>query len=475
VQVTETKAEGLSREFRVALPAKEIEEKISDRLHELARTAQLPGFRPGKVPVSLLRKKFGPAVMGEVLERAVTDSSMQALAEKGLRPATQPKIEITSFKDGGDLEYTIAVDLLPEIKPIDFSTLKLARYVAATSEDEIEKALSRLAEAHGTTAAITESRAAKAGDTVLIDFVGRVGDEEFPGGKADSYELKLGSNTFIPGFEDQLIGVKAGDTVAVKVKFPESYGAAELAGKDAVFDVAIKELRETAPAAVDDELAKKLSMADLKALKHAIKEEQEREFNKIARLVLKRSLLDTLADVHDFEIPEKLLEQEFEAIWKQYEEQQKESGAADAAADKPVEEQKHEFRDIAERRVRLGLLLSEVGRANNVQISQEDVNRQLMIETRRHPGHEKEVMDFYKNTPGAMQQLTAPIYEDKVVDFILELAEVSERKATMGELMKALEEDAPVSARAKGKAKKKTKADAKPEKKPAKKAAKKGK
>ena len=475
MQVTETKAEGLSREFRVALPAKEIEAKISDRLHELARTAQLPGFRPGKVPVSLLRKKYGSAVMGEVLERAVTDSSMQALAEKGLRPATQPKIEITSFKDGGDLEYTIAVELLPEIKPIDFSTLKLERYAAAADEADIEKTIQRLAEAHGSTAAIAESRAAKSGDTLLIDFVGRVGGEEFPGGKADNYELKLGSNTFIPGFEDQLVGAKAGDTITVKVKFPEAYGAAELAGKDAEFAVAVKELRQTAPAAVDDELAKKLNMTDLKALKDAIKEEQEREFNKIARMVLKRTLLDELAETHDFEIPEKLLDQEFEAIWKQYEEQRKEGGAADADDDKPEDEQKQEFRDIAERRVRLGLLLSEVGRTNNVQISQEDVNRQLMIEARRHAGHEKEVMDHYKNTPGAMQQLTAPIYEEKVVDFILELADVSEKKATMEELMKALEEDAPVSAKAKGKAKtkKKAKSEAKPEKKPAKKAAKK--
>jgi trigger factor len=471
MQVTETKSEGLSREFRVALPAKEIEEKISDRLKELARTAHLPGFRPGKVPVQVLRKKYGPSVMGEVLERAVSDSSMQALAEKGLRPAAQPKIEITAFEDGGDLEYTIAVELLPEIKPVDFSKIKLDRHVTETSDADIEKTLKNLAEAHGTTVPVTESRATKSGDSVLIDFVGRVGGEEFPGGKADGYELKLGSNTFIPGFEDQLIGTKAGDAVQVKVKFPDAYGAAELAGKDAVFDVTVKELRAAAPAATDDELAKKLGMPDLKALKAAIKEEQEREFNKISRMVLKRSLLDQLADAHDFEVPDKLLEQEFEAIWKQYDEQRKSADADDQ--DKPEEEQKQEFRDIAERRVRLGLLLSEVGRVNNVQISQEDINRQLMAEARRHPGQEKEVMDHFKNTPGAMQELTAPVYEEKVVDFILELASITEKKATTEDLLKALEEDAPAAQKAKGKSKPKPKA--KSGKKPAKKAAKKGK
>jgi len=473
MQVTETKSEGLSREFHVALPAREIEEKISLRLKELARTAHLPGFRPGKVPVAVLRKKYGPTVMGEVLERAVNDSSQQALAEKGLRPATQPKIEITSFKDGGDLEYTIAVDLLPEIKPVDFSKIKLQRYVPEAKDGDIDKALGNLAQAHGTTAPIKEDRAASKGDTLVIDFVGRLGDKEFSGGKADGYELKLGSGTFIPGFEDQLVGVKAGDAVVVKVTFPEAYGAEELAGKEATFDVAVKELRENAPAAVDDALAKKLGMADLKALKAAIKEEQEREFNNLGRMLLKRKLLDELADAHDFEVPEKLLEQEFEAIWKQYEEQKKAGdGNADETAGMSDDDQKDEFRQIAERRVRLGLLLSEVGRANNIQISQEDLNRQLMIEARRHPGHEKEVMDHFKNTPGAMEQLTAPVYEEKVVDFILELSSMTDKKATMAELIKIMEADVAdkPKAKTKPKAKAKAKKKVKPTKSPAKKA-----
>ncbi|MFQ5763708.1 MAG: trigger factor [Rhodospirillales bacterium] len=482
MQVTETKSDGLSREFKVALPASEIEEKVSHRLKELARTAQLPGFRPGKVPVAVLKKKYGSTVMGEVLERAVNDSSQQALAEKGLRPAAQPQIEITAFEDGGDLEYTIAVELLPEIKPVDFSKIKLERLVPEVDEARVANALENLTRAHGTPVAVTKDRASKSGDVVVIDFVGRIDGEEFAGGKAEDYELTLGSSAFIPGFEDQLIGAKAGDNVEVKVTFPDSYGAAELAGKEAVFSVTVKELQEARPSAIDDELAKKAGLENLDALKAAIREEQAREFNNLARLTLKRALLDELSAIHDFEIPARLLEREFDTIWAQFEEQRKAGGKKTADDGKSDDEHKKEFREIAERRVRLGLLLSEVGRANNVQISQEDINSQLMTEARSHPGREKEVLDYYKNTPEAMEQLTAPVYEEKVVDFILGKATVTERKATMDELLKAMEEDADAApgkkakAGAKGKAKAKGKAQAKVKagKKPAGRAAGKG-
>ena len=421
MQVTETKSEGLSREFKVALPANEIEEKISHRLKELARTAQMPGFRPGKVPVSVLRKKYGPSVLGEVLERAVNDSSQQALAEKGLRPAMQPQIEITSFEDGGDLEYTIAVELLPEIKPVDFSKIKLERLIPKTDDAAMENTLADIAADQGDSAVIKDDRETKTGDVLVIDFLGRIGGEEFAGGKAEGYELTLGSGTFIPGFEEQLIGVKVGDKIEVKVKFPDSYGAAELSGKDAVFDVTINELKETVPSAIDDELAKKVGMENLEALKKSIRKEQESAFNEMSRMILKRALLDELSAAHDFEIPEKLLDREFDTIWKQFEEQRKkDKDAGQGSEEKTDDEHKKDFREIAERRVRLGLLLSEVGRANNVQISQEDVNSQLMAEARRHPGREKEVMEHYKNNPEAMEELSAPLYVEKVVNFILE-------------------------------------------------------
>jgi len=453
MQVTETKSEGLSREFKVALPANEIEEKISHRLKELARTAQMPGFRPGKVPVSVLRKKYGPSVLGEVLERAVNDSSQQALAEKGLRPAMQPQIEITSFEDGGDLEYTIGVELLPEIKPVDFSKIKLERLIPKTDDAAMENTLADIAAAQGDSAAIKDDRETKTGDVLVIDFLGRVGGEEFAGGKAEGYELTLGSGTFIPGFEEQLIGVKVGDKIEVKVKFPDSYGAAELSGKDAVFDVTVNELKETVPSAIDDELAKKVGMENLEALKKSIREEQESEFNEMSRMILKRALLDELSAAHDFEIPEKLLDREFDTIWKQFEEQRKkDKDAGQGSEEKTDDEHKKDFREIAERRVRLGLLLSEVGRANNVQISQEDVNSQLMAEARRHPGREKEVMEHYKNNPEAMEELSAPLYEEKVVNFILEQASITEKMATKDELIKTMEDEAAGKPKAKAKA-----------------------
>jgi len=457
MQVTETKSEGLNRQFKVALPAKEIEEKISHRLQELAKTIKLPGFRPGKVPVSVLRSKYGPSVMGEVLERAVSDSSSQALAEKGLRPAMQPEIEITSFEDGQDLEYTIAVEILPEITPVDFAKIKLERLVPNTNEAEIDSVLENLAKSNGTSAPVKGERKTESGDVLVIDFLGRVDGVEFAGGKAEGYELTLGSGSFIPGFEEQLIGVKVGDKVAVKVKFPDNYGAADLSGKDAVFDCTVHELKETVPAAIDDELAKKMGMENLDALRVAIKEEQEREFNTMSRMTLKRELLNELADAHDFEVPEKLLEREFDSIWAQFEEQRKNPKAAADPADegKSDEDHKEEFRGIAERRIRLGLLLSEIGRANNVEISQEDINRQLMTEARGQPGHEKEVMDYYRNNPEAMEQLSAPVYEEKVVDFILEQVKVTDKKATMDDLIKALETDAETQSGAKKKPKKK--------------------
>ena len=472
MQVTETKSEGLSREFKVALPANEIEEKISHRLKELAQTAQMPGFRPGKVPVSVLRKKYGPSVLGEVLERAVNDSSQQALAEKGLRPAMQPQIEITSFEDGGDLEYTIGVELLPEIKPVDFSKIKLERLIPKTDDAAMENTLADIAAAQGDSAAIKDDRETKTGDVLVIDFLGRVGGEEFAGGKAEGYELTLGSGTFIPRFEEQLIGVKVGDKIEVKVKFPDSYGAAELSGKDAVFDVTVNELKETVPSAIDDELAKKVGMENLEALKKSIREEQESKFNEMSRMILKRALLDELSAAHDFEIPEKLLDREFDTIWKQFEEQRKkDKDAGQGSEEKIDDEHKKDFREIAERRVRLGLLLSEVGRANNVQISQEDVNSQLMAEARRHPGREKEVMEHYKNNPEAMEELSAPLYEEKVVNFILEQASITEKTATKDELIKTMEDEAAGKPKAKAKAgvKSKAKCKAAAEKKAAKK------
>ena len=440
MQVEEIKIEGLRREFKVAVDATEIEEKISYRLEEYAKTVKMPGFRPGKVPISLLRKRYGDSLRGEVLEQAVNDSSNQTIAERGLRPAGQPKIEVTSFDDGGDLEYTMEFDVIPEIEPCDFSKISLERLIVSVDQKEIDEAIERLAGMHKTSEPVSAARKSKSGDVVVIDFVGKVDGETFAGGSAEDYQLELGSGSFIPGFEDQVIGTKVGDHIEVKVSFPEEYGAAELAGKDAVFDVDVKELRETTPAVIDDELAKKFGKETLKELREAVNEERQREFRDVARMRLKRSLLDELANVHDFEIPESLASEEFDSIWQQYESQRDGGELDEDDAAKSDDEHKTEFREIAERRVRLGLLLSEVGRLNDIQIDQDAINQRLFQEAQRYQGQEQQVLEFYRGNPQAMQSLTAPLYEDKVIDFILELAKVEDRTVSLEELLAEPEE-----------------------------------
>jgi len=443
MDVTETKAKGLKREFKIAVPAAEIEEQLAKRLKELANTVTIPGFRPGKAPLSLLRKKYGSSVMGEVLEQTVNNSSKQIMSERSLRPAMQPKVEITSFEEGANLEYTMAVEVLPDIKPVDFSTIHLERLVAKTDDAEVEKALARLADAHKSSAPVSGGRKSANGNLVVIDFSGTVDGKEFPGGKADGYSLELGSGSFVPGFEEKLVGVAAGDRVAVKVTFPEEYAAAGLAGKEAVFDVEVKEVRDTAPAPIDDELAKKVGHENLTALKRSIGEEHEGQTKDLSRLRLKRALMDALAEAHDFKVPEGLLEREFDAIWEQFEAQRAANPDAQDEDDagKTEDENKAEFRAIAERRVRLGLVLSDVGRANNIHLSQEEINRALMAEVRGNPGVEQTVIDHYRNTPGAMEAITAPLYEDKVVDFILEMATITEKEVSLEDLMRDPEDE----------------------------------
>ena len=437
MEFTETKAEGLKREFKIAVPAAEIEADLADRLKELARTVRMPGFRPGKVPVSLLRKKYGPSVMGEVLERAVNNSSARIMSEKELRPADKPQIEVTNFEEGADLEFTMAVELLPEVEKLDFSKIKLERLVVEADDGEVDKTLERMAGAYKTSEPVAAKRKAKPGDIVIIDFVGRVDGEEFTGGKADGYSLELGSGSFIPGFEDQLVGAGAGDKMDVKVSFPDDYGAAELAGKEAVFKVDVKELHEARPAAIDDALAEKMGANNLDELKRNIRQEHEREFKELSRLRLKRALLDHLADAYDFGIPEGLLESEFDAIWSRYQER-REAGEEEAEKGKSDDELKSEFHAIAERRVRLGIVLAHVGRENNIQVSQEETNR--AIQASADPGQEQAVMDYFRDNTQALEAIRAPIFEDKVVDFIIEMASVTDKLVFLDEMLKEPDE-----------------------------------
>lgn len=437
MQVTPTSEDGLKREFKVVVSARDIQAKMDNRLQEIGQTVRLPGFRPGKVPMPLLKKRYGSSVMGEVLERAVSDSSNQALMERGLKPALQPRIDITAFSEGADLEYTLAVELLPEITPANLGEIELERLRVDVTEVEVEKTLQRIAEQNESSEKVAEDRPSRSGDIVIVDFAGRIDGKEFAGGAAKDFRLKLGSGQFVPGFEDQLIDVKAGSRKSVTVSFPSDYGNKDLAGKTAVFDVDVKEVHQPVPAAVDDALAKRLGLDDLDSLKKAIREQLGRDYARVARGRVKRQLLDKLSELHRFPVPQGMVDLEFDAIWKNLEtERQQGTPLEPALADKSEDELKAEFRTIAERRVRLGLLLSEIGRLNNISVSQEEVNRALLEQARRFPGQERRIVEYYRDNPEALAQLRAPLFEDKVVDFIIEMAKVAERTVGVEDLMR---------------------------------------
>ncbi len=439
MQVTETLNDGLKREFKIVLPAEDIERKINDKLKEFGATARIPGFRPGKAPMTLLKGRFGDAVRGEVLQEAVNTSSTQTIAERGLRPAMQPHVAIVSAEPGADLAFTIAVEVLPEIKPVDFRTLSLERLEVAVADGDVETELGRRAASMRQTEPV--SRAAAKDDVVVIDFTGIVDGKELPGGKGEGYHLALGGNSFIPGFEDQLIGASAGEARTVDVTFPESYSNKDLQSKKARFEVAVKEVRGPKAAAIDDELAKAMGLENLDALKAAVRKDLESAYAMLARSRAKRKLFDTLTEAHDFPLPPGMIDMEFEGIWRQLQ-QDKAAGRGDPEdSAKSEDELKAEYRRIAERRVRLGLLLSEVGRANKISVSADEMSKALAAEARRYPGNERQVMEFYGKNPAAADALRAPLLEDKVVDYILELVQISKRAVTAEEFAKADTDD----------------------------------
>jgi trigger factor len=441
MQVTELSQSGLKREFKVVVNAADIAEKVAGRLAELGREASLPGFRPGKVPLPVLRKRFGNAVLGEVLQQAVSDSSTQALAERGMRPAMQPRVEVTSFAEGTDLEYKLAFEMLPDVKPMDFKTLELERVKVQIDDDEIEKALARLAEQRAKSKAAAAGRPAQKGDIVVIDFTGRVDGKEFAGGAAKEFRLELGSAQFVPGFEDQLVGATAGDKRNVEITFPADYGNDDLKGKQAVFDVVVGQVLAPSHGPIDEAVAKEMGFDDLASLRKAVSDQIGREYGELARLRTKRQLLDKLAAAHDFAVPEGMTDLELDTITANLE-REREAGLEDESTKgKSVEAIKAEFRPIAERRVRLGLLLSEVGRANNIQVSQEETNRALVEHARRYPGQERKVVDHFRNNPEALAQLRGPLFEEKVIDFIMEMAKTSEVSMSVEALKKAQSED----------------------------------
>ncbi|MEQ3649196.1 trigger factor [Hyphomonas sp.] len=444
MEVTQTKAEGLSRTFAVKVPASELQAKLDERIEEIRPQMKLKGFRPGKVPASHVRKLYGQDLMGELINKLVTETNQKALEDNELRPAGQPDVQLDGdmeavVKGQADLSYNMNVDVMPEFEPADVSKLAITRPVAEVSQEQIDEALGRIAEQNTQYEARAKTAKAKDGDAVVMDFVGKIDGEAFEGGSAEQQTLVIGSGQFIPGFEDQLVGVKAGDEKDVTVSFPEEYGAADLAGKEAVFEVKVHEVRAPKTAELDDEFAKGLGLESLEQLTGLVKDQLKAEHDGASRAKAKRNLLDQLDEAHSFDLPPNMVEQEFNQIWQQLQAEMDAGRTADEDKDKSEDELKEEYRKIAERRVRLGLVLAEIGRVADVRISEQEVNQALIREARQYPGQETQVVEFFRNNPGAMAQLRAPIYEDKVVDHILEVAEITEETVSREELFK--EED----------------------------------
>ena len=470
MQVTETSADGLKREYTITVPASDLEREITRRLGEIGQQVRLPGFRPGKVPMQILRTRFGPSVRGEVLQSTLQASSAEAISERQLRPALPPKVDILSADEGADLEYKMAIEVLPEIPEPSFADLGIERLVVEVPDEEVDRAIERIAEQQRKSE--VAERAAETGDILLVDTEGRIDDQEIPGAGGKDRQIVLGAGSSIPGFEDQLVGAAAGDHRKVRVTFPSDYTVADLAGKDAEFDVDIKEVRRRLPIAIDDELGRVVGFESLAELRQELQQQLRRDYDAASRLRLKRSLLDKLAENHDFPVPPGMVDLEFDNIWRQYEAQRgtpstvdgegvipaaeegrpheepttandvsadavpspEEAGSDGSGTEQGDEAARAEYRTIAERRVRLGLLLAEVGRKNNITVTPDEVNQAITREARRHPGYERQVLDFYRQNPGAIDTLRAPIFEDKVVDFIVELAKIEERKVSPQEL-----------------------------------------
>ena len=434
MQVTETLNEGLKREFECVIASDTITAKVGEKLQEAAPTINLPGFRPGKAPMKILRQRFGKSVTGEVIDEAVKEGIQSAMDDRGLRPATQPEIADVEYDEGQDFKFKLKAELLPEIAPVDFSTLELERLEPEIPDSDIDEVLNRMAENQRERIDVAEPRPARDGDVVVIDFEGSIDGELFPGGAAEDYELVLGSGSFIPGFEEQLTGVSPGEEKTVTVNFPEDYGAEHLAGKEASFKVTVKGLKALAPATIDDALAEKMGAESLDDLRSKIRETLERDYKNAARNRVKRQLFDKLDELHDFPLPQVLVDQEFEGVWREVEEQLNGPNAEEVREGKTDEQLKEEYRKVAERRVRLGLLLSEVGRQNNIEVSGEDLGQAVAQQAAQYPGQEEMVQKFFMENPQALGQLQAPILEDKVVDYILELAQVEVRKVPPEEI-----------------------------------------
>lgn len=433
MQITETVSEGLRREYKIVIPQNDLDQKLTGAIEEMKPRVHLKGFRPGKAPVSFLKRTYGKSMMPEIVQTAVNESSQEAIKNHDLKPAFPPRIDLVSefqkvVEGKSDLEFTVKVDLMPDFEVADIAKLKVERLAADITDGDVEEALKRLAEQSRSYSPRAEGELAQKDDVVDIDYVGRVDGVEFDGGKAEDFSLQLGSNRLIPGFEDQLIGSKKGETREVKVTFPADYPEAKLAAKDAIFTVVVKEVKQPDEVQIDDELAKKLGLDTLGTLKERVREQLKTDFARASRLHLKRRILDALDEAHAFTLPPTMVESEFEGIWKQVEAELQREGKTAADEGKSEEELKKEYQAIAERRVRLGLVLAKIGEQNGLTVAPDEVQRAIAQRARQFPGQEQQVFNFYNNNAQAQAEIRAPLFEDKIVDFIAELAQVEERK-----------------------------------------------
>ena len=442
MKVTETLNEGLKREITVVIPAKDMNSKRDERLLDLKDRVKINGFRAGKVPMSHVSKLYGKSVMGELVNETIDEQTKAALKKRGEKAAQQPAISMTEdeaeaeeiLSGKKDFEFKIVYEVIPDFDVADFKKLKIERPVVEVSDKEIMEQVERIAENNATYEAKSGKAAKK--DRVTMDYLGKIDGEPFDGGKDEGAHLVLGSNTFIPGFEDQLIGTKAGDELEVKVKFPEDYGAEHLAGKQAIFDVTVQEIGKPGKVKIDDELAKTLGLDDLAKLKDVIKEQIESQYSAQTRAKVKRQLLDQLDKLHKFDLPEGMVSQEFDNIWNQITNDLEQAGKTFKDEDTTEAKARKEYQKLAERRVRLGLVLADIGEEAKIEVSENELQQSLMQQVQQYPGQEKQIYEFFQSNPDAVGSLRAPIFEEKVVDHILETASVKDKKVSKEELMK---------------------------------------
>ncbi len=447
MQVTETLAEGLRREFQITVPASELDGRLTSRLAELQGEVRIKGFRPGKVPVSHLRRLFGKSAMAEIVQSVISEVARDTLSGRGERAAQQPDFKLPEdgreseqvLQGKADLTYTMSYDVLPIVKLGDFKSIKVERPVADVSDAEVDTELNRLAE--NTRTFSPKEGKAESGDRMTISYVGTIDGEAFDGGSADDATVQLGTSQFIPGFAEQLEGLSAGETKTVTVTFPEDYGAKQLAGKTATFEVTVKEVAAPEEIKLDDELATRLGLELLEQLRDAIRQQLQSQYGMAIRQKVKRQILDQLDATHAFDLPPRMVEQEFDNIWRQVTGELGQSGRTFEDEGTSEEAAREDYRKIAERRVRLGLVLSEIGEKNKIEVSEEEVQRALAAQLRQFPGREKELVEYYRTNPDAVAGLRAPIFEEKVVDFLLELVNVTDKPVSREELMREDDEE----------------------------------